>query len=207
MNNTDPRSIIEWLIRVGKERVTVWRISVLTRGEDPFINMLYKAFLASNLGDAFASWKVEEVKYGAQMAKKTVFDYLNEKYEKGKIHKWLEELGAHHPNIEGAVRGLLRVERELNLRSGKADLNTMEKLYKELKNVKGIGEKLRHYIVYDLIRVYGFPAPRNLGYFDELAEKLKTLGIKDLNIVNGEEWPWIDAAIWDLKLSASEVMK
>ncbi len=189
--------LAEWLKSVGRDRARLWRI---IESEDPFENMVSKGFLVTGLGNTFATAKVAEIKFRAQKAKGSLFDYLSRVCDEGKLEQLLNDVDVKNPIIVGAVRGLVDVEKELRLREG-ADKNKMSKLYEKLKEIKGIGDKIRHYIVYDLVRIYNYPLPDNLGPYNELLEKLRKLGIKNPErSIKSEDWPYIDAAVWDLEI-------
>ena len=191
--------IAKWLIRIGKERSTAWACFVKLRGEDPFANMLLKAFLSPGWGDAFAGAKLAEIEFRARRAGKSIFEFLNEQDQKGQLDKLMDEIGITHEMIRSAVRGLLMLARELGLSAKRLDRSAMAQLYERLRDVRGIGEKLRHFIIYDLIRLYDFPPPENLGPHEQLLEKLRLLGISEPEkLFRPEDWPYVDAALWDL---------
>jgi len=207
LTQEEQKRLAEWLIRIGKERAIAWRAVVKLRNEDPFTNMLWKAFLSTGLGDSFASAKLEEIKYRARRAE-SVFDFLNRRYEEGRLEELLEELGPQFSGgigtrMKRCVRALLELERGFGVRMGPIDKATMNELYERLRegNIPGIGKKLAHHIIYDLIRLYDFPVPDELSPHEDLIRKLQRLGItKPENIFKPEDWPYVDAAVWDLRL-------
>jgi len=203
--NEAQERIARWLLRIGKERATAWSMVVRLRNEDPFTNMLWKAFLSTNLGDSFATAKIEEIKRRASRAE-SVFDFLNRRYEEGDLEKLMEELGPEFRKGIGrrmidAVKRLIELEREFNVRSGALDKDAMNRLYEQLKSgkVPGIGDLLAHHIIYDLIRLFGFPVPDKLGPPAKLVERLRLLGFKEPEkVFRPEDWPYVDIAVWDL---------
>jgi len=190
--------IAEWIVRIGKERVLLWSIDVKIKKEDPFINMLKKGFQASGLGEDYALYNVEYLKFRARNAKKHLYDYLIEQKNKGCLDKLLEKDLNLGPNSVSAVKGLLDLETKYNLRKYPKNID-MNALYNDLIKIKGIGEYLGHYIIYDLVRLFGFKAPKNLGPSKIVLKKLAVFDLKK-NIFDPEDWPYVDAAVWDLKL-------
>jgi hypothetical protein len=190
------QAIARWLVQIGRERTAGWATHSRIIGEDPFTNMLYKAFMVRRMGDAFASAKMAELKYRSK--KGSVFEFLKRRLDEGKLDELMDNIGLRNfDEIKDTIKALLKLEDELNIRKG-ISKEKMNILYERLKEIPHIGEKLRHYIVYDLIRIYNFPPPDGLGPFDELLKKLKALGIPDPEkVFREDEWPYVDAALWD----------
>jgi hypothetical protein len=192
------QAIARWLVQIGRERTAGWVTHSRIIGEDPFTNMLYKAFLATGMGDAFAGARMGELKFRFSKAKeKSVFEFLKRRDER-KLDELMDDIGLKgFDRVKDIVKALLDLEDELNIREG-ISKEKMNILYKRLKEIPYIGEKLRHFIVYDLIRIYNFPPPDGLGPYDELLKKLKALGIPDpKKVFREDEWPYVDAALWD----------
>jgi hypothetical protein len=196
--DTRVQAIARWLVQIGRERTAGWVTCSRIAGDDPFTNMLYKGFMPTKMGNAFAEAKMGELKFRSSKAKKSVFEFLKGRLNEGKFDELMDKIGLRKfDKIKDVIRDLLKLEDELSIREGisKEKMNT---LYKRLKEIPYIGEKLRHFIVYDLIRIYNFPPPDGLGPYDELLKKLKALGIPDPEkVFREDEWPYVDAALWD----------
>jgi len=111
------------------------------------------------------------------------------------------DLGRGEPSrrVKSAVRGIIELEIEFNTRSRPLDESAMRRLYERLRGVYGIGDKTAHLIIYDLIRLHGFPVFEELGPHRELIEKLRLLGISEPEkLFKPKDWPYVDAALWDL---------
>ena len=205
MSLDDQRRLAKWLVQIGKNRVITQIINIKLKNENAFTVTLYKAFLVTGLGNSFATAKMEELKFRARQAKQSIFDFLDKKEKDGTLEELFDELGLKiltglgFGKIRQVIRHLLEIERVVNMRNNVLNEEEMTILYNSLGEIYGIGEKIRHLIIYDLIRLFGFDLPKGLKLYDELLEKLRFLGITDPEeIFKPEDYPYVDAALWDL---------
>ena len=155
MSSTTADRLAKWLVKIGKERAALWALNVKIRGDDPFINMFSKAFLAGGLGDQYASVMLEQFKFRASKANKHLYDFLKDLRNREQLENLFNELKLG-PNTRYAIEGLLNIEDKYNLRNTSPQLVNTDTLYRDLDNVRGIGDWLKHFTIYDLIRIYAF---------------------------------------------------
>ena len=87
MSSTTADRLAKWLVKIGKERAALWAFNVKMKGDDPFVNMFSKVFLAGGLGDLYASVMLEQFKFGASKANKHLYDFLKDIRNRGQLFK------------------------------------------------------------------------------------------------------------------------
>ena len=197
MGNIASKIDVQWLVKIGKERALLWSVAVKSRGHDPFIVMIRDALLADGQGDAFASSRLELLMFRAIKAGKHLFNYLRERTSNEENwRKLYEELGLG-VNTRLAIPDIVRLEEIFNTRKVPPYAIDSDELYNYLRTkVRGLGEWLENYIMYDLIRIFGFKVPKNLTLSSRIKKKLEKLNI-DTTEIKKEDYPYIDAALFD----------
>ena len=195
---SNPQKVAKWLVKVGKERTLLWFVHNRIVGDDAIISMLWKAFLAGGLGDDYANMIIARLKFRAKRANMHLYDYLVRRQSQGNLNQLMNILAVGR-NERQALLSLLNIIQQFNLIYTPASQVNMDNLYQAVINARGIGDWLGHFIIYDLIRHYGYPTPTNLGPSQRLLNKLQTLGFQNpQQYFSPEDWPYVDAAVWDL---------
>jgi len=193
----DSERIKRWLVKVGRERAIIERATVLLRGIIPFEQLLAVGLQYGGVGWDFAEAKVLELKSRARRAGKTTFEYLKTLKEEGELRRLREELVLWEAHIE-IIEQLIDLCKKYGIDTSMPPDIDPDKLYEDLEHMRYIGgDLLRHYIIYELVRVFGMRPPRNLRLPRTILEKLRVFGITE-DMIRPEEAPYIDSAIWNL---------
>jgi len=190
------QALKRWLIKVGKDRAALVKCWDAASGWDPFIRLVFVALHTGGRGGAFALAKTFELLLRAKRANRHLYDYLNDQKQRGQLDRVLDDVGITMQLQKDAIRGLLDLERQFSLRTARPGAINVNNLYSALQNVRGLAD-LAHYAMYELIRVYGFDCPRNLGVTNRLRQKLQILGLTPGQFAP-DELPYVDLAVWDL---------
>ena len=190
------QALKNWLIKVGKDRAVLVKCWDAVSGWDPFIRLVWIALHIGGLGGAFASAKIFELLFRAEKAGKHLYDYLDDLDRRGQLNNMLKNIGIAMQLQRNAIKDLLDLERRFNLRKARPGAVNVNALYSALQGVRGFAN-LAHYAMYELIRVYGFDCPHNLGTTNRLRQKLQLLGLTPGQFAL-DELPYVDLAVWDL---------
>ena len=204
------RRLAEWLIKLGRDRADMWAAAYRFWGWDPFTVAIFYAFRSTGLVGSFARAKVEQIKYMASQRNMTVFEYMISYLDE------LIETLREEPEFRGvgermleALRGLVKLLTGLLSKEDLSRKGLINELYGRLRRgeVRGIGDTLAHQIVYDMIRLFGFPVPDGLGPSERLKKRLRFIFNVDeeeldrvLRLFRPEDWPYVDLAVWDLRV-------